>query len=168
ASRGKVYVTVWEPETNIRAAVQISHGMAETGTRYKRFAESLTAAGYVVYANDHLGHGQTAPNASEMGHLSKNGMMNMVSDMERLSLYILDRHPGVPLILFGHSMGSFLTQMYIAQHGKLLDGAILCASNGPRGPELLAGVAVSRLIAGMKGWKHRSKFIDNLTFGGFN
>ncbi|MGZ9585545.1 alpha/beta hydrolase [Paenibacillus marinisediminis] len=167
-SRGKVYVNVWEPETSIRAAVQISHGMAETGNRYKRFAEALTAAGYVVYANDHLGHGQTAPNDTELGHLSKHGMMNMVSDMERLTLYIRDRHPGVPLILFGHSMGSFLTQMYISQHGKLLDGAVLCASNGPRGPELLAGIAVSRLIAGMRGWKHRSTFINNLTFGGFN
>lgn len=166
----RIHISLWEPDSadRLTAVIQIAHGMTETGARYERFASALTAAGYAVYANDHLGHGLTAANADELGHLAKGDMMNMVYDMERISRYIREQHPNVPLILFGHSMGSFLSQMYLSKFGQLLDGVILCGSNGPRGPELLAGVLVSRVSASISGWKHRSTFINNLAFGGFN
>lgn len=170
ANGTQVHITCWmpEPETKVKSVIQIAHGMTETGSRYERFAEALTAAGYAVYANDHLGHGFSAHHESELGHLGKGDMMNMVEDMAQLSQYIKEQHPHVPLILFGHSMGSFLSQMYIALYGDKLQGVVLCGSNGPRGPELHAGVAISRLIAGARGWKHRSDFINNMAFGGFN
>lgn len=166
----QLHITQWMPdsETEVKAVIQIAHGMTETGTRYERFAEALTTAGFAVYANDHLGHGQTAADDSELGHLGKGDMMNMVEDMARLSRYIKEQHPHVPLILFGHSMGSFLTQMYISMYGHLLQGVVLCGSNGPRGPELHAGISITRLIASVSGWKHRSNTVNNMAFGGFN
>lgn len=165
-----LHITQWMPasEAEIRAVIQIAHGMTETGSRYTRFAEALTATGFAVYANDHLGHGQTAANDSELGHLGKGDMMNMVEDMARLSQHIKEQHPHAPIILFGHSMGSFLAQMYMSLYGSLLGGVVLCGSNGPRGPELQAGIAMTRLIAASNGWKHRSNLITNMTFGGFN
>jgi len=166
----QVHVNVWLPDedTEMKGIVQIAHGMTETSDRYERFAVKLTAAGYAVYANDHLGHGQTAESESKLGHLDKDDMMNMVRDMERLSCYARQQHPDAPLILFGHSMGSFLAQMYLSLYGNQLDGVVLCGSNGPQGPELLAGIALSRAIADIKGWTHRSAIITHMAFGGFN
>lgn len=156
------------PHLQPKGIIQIAHGMTETGLRYARFAEALVQAGYIVYANDHRGHGRSASSMEKLGHLNRNDNHYMVEDMRIISTYIQAEHPGVPLILFGHSMGSFLSQMYIALHGSLLDGVVLCGSNGPRGPEVHAGKFAANLITKWKGIEHRSPFIDNLAFGGFN
>lgn len=166
----RIHVYHWLPDEaiEIQGVVQIAHGMTETALRYERFAEELTAAGYVVYANDHRGHGRTAATEQDLGYVGENGFMWMVRNMAQLTKIIREQHNNLPLFLFAHSMGSFLAQQYITEHADLIDGLILCGSNGPRGPELLAGVSVTKLIASMKGSRHRSAFIDKLAFGSFN
>ncbi|NOJ71563.1 alpha/beta hydrolase [Paenibacillus alvei] len=166
----RIHVYHWLPDEaiEIQGVVQIAHGMTETALRYERFAEKLTAAGYVVYANDHRGHGRTAATEQDLGYVGENGFMWMVRNMAQLTKIIREQHNNLPLFLFAHSMGSFLAQQYITEHADLIDGLILCGSNGPRGPELLAGASVTKLIASMKGSRHRSAFIDKLAFGSFN
>lgn len=170
AENVRIHVYHWMPDeaVEIQGAVQIAHGMTETALRYERFAEELTAAGYVVYANDHRGHGLTAATEQDLGYVGEDGFTWMVRNMAQLTKIIREQHSDTPLFLFAHSMGSFLAQQYITEHASLIDGVILCGSNGPRGPELLAGASVTKLIASMKGSRHRSAFIDKLAFGSFN
>ncbi|MBD8499941.1 alpha/beta hydrolase [Paenibacillus arenosi] len=165
-----LHISQWSPDENepVRAVVQIAHGMTETGSRYERFARSLTEHGYIVYANDHRGHGQTSISNELLGHLEANDMRHMVQDMDLLSRHIESAHPQLPLLLFGHSMGSFLSTDYLTEYGQRLKGAVLSGSNGPRGPELGAGVVLAKLIGKIRGRTYHSNLINNMAFGGFN
>lgn len=108
-----------------RAIVQIAHGMGEHSLRYRALAEALTGAGCVVYASEHRGHGQGAKARGELGEFGPRGFAALVDDMAVLSRHARSAHPGLPLILLGHSMGSFATQYYLAAHSELLAGAVL-------------------------------------------
>ncbi|WP_232695878.1 alpha/beta hydrolase [Brevibacillus daliensis] len=165
-----IFVYHWSPEeeVEIKGIVQIAHGMAETAARYERFARYLTDAGYVVLVNDHRGHGKTAGQVENLGYLGEDGFNWMVRAMAQVSHLIHEEYPGQPIYLFAHSMGSFLGQQFIYEYPKLIDGVILSGSNGKRGPELLAGIILSSLIAKVKGDKFRSKLVDELAFGSFN
>ena len=113
----------WDPEGEPRAAVQIAHGMGEHAQRYDHVAAELTRAGYVVYAQDHRGHGASA--TAELGDLGEPGWTGLVDDIGLLSARIRAVHPGIPLILLGHSMGSFAVQQYLLDHSEDADGVVL-------------------------------------------
>jgi alpha-beta hydrolase superfamily lysophospholipase len=114
----------WDPAGEPRAAVQITHGMGEHARRYDHLAQALTDAGYVVYGQDHRGHGGSAdPDA--LGDLGVGGWPALVDDIGLLSARIRSEHPGLPLILLGHSMGSFAVQQYLLDHSDDVDGAVL-------------------------------------------
>jgi alpha-beta hydrolase superfamily lysophospholipase len=115
----------WQGADAPRAVVQIAHGMGEHSLRYRPLADALTAAGYVVYANEHRGHGPRAAQRKELGEFGPRGFAGLVDDMALLSRHARGEHPGLPLILLGHSMGSFATQYYLVRHGELLAGAAL-------------------------------------------
>ena len=127
----------WLPDGPPRGIVQIAHGMAEHAARYERFAEALTGAGYAVYANDHRGHGETASAADHGYFADHDGFNTVVTDMSTLSEFARAEHPGVPLVLFGHSMGSFLSRAYAAQHGARPAALVLSGTGGD--PGLLGG-----------------------------
>jgi alpha-beta hydrolase superfamily lysophospholipase len=114
----------WDPAGEPKAAVQITHGMGEHAQRYDHVAAALTAAGYVVYAQDHRGHGATADPAA-LGDLGEGGWAGLVDDIGLLSARITEEHPGLPLILLGHSMGSFAVQQYLLDHSDDVDAAVL-------------------------------------------
>ena len=114
----------WDPEGSARAAVQITHGMGEHALRYDHVARDLTKAGYVVYAQDQRGHGATAGDG-ELGDLGDAGWPGLVDDIGSLSARIRAEHPGLPLILLGHSMGSFAVQQYLLDHSDDIDGVVL-------------------------------------------
>jgi alpha-beta hydrolase superfamily lysophospholipase len=167
----QIYVHRWLPDNEDAAAyrgvVQLAHGMGEYGARYGRFAEALTAAGYVVYANDHRGHGNTA-SAENKGYIGKDGFNWMVRDLGQLTDLIREDFPDLPLFLMGHSMGSFMVQKYMYMFPGKVDGIILSATNGRRGIDLTLGHMIANRQAAKRGDHYYSKLMYRLTFGDFN
>ncbi len=167
----RIVVYQWLPENDsqIRAAVQIAHGMAEHAARYERFGKALCAAGFAVYANDHRGHGRTAGSPENIGYFADaDGWSRVVGDMHQLTGIIRDRHPGKPLFLFGHSMGSLLARSYISLHGDELRGVVL--SGTPADPGVIGkiGLVVARLVSFLKGRRTPSRLLNQMSFGKFN
>ena len=115
----------WEPENGEpQAAVQLTHGMGEHAQRYDHVARALNDAGYVVYAQDHRGHGASGdPDA--YGDLGPGSWAALVDDIGLLSVKIRADHPDLPLILPGHSMGSFAVQQYLLDHSADVDAVVL-------------------------------------------
>src|SRR5271166_4909334 len=97
----------WGAGTRANAVVQIAHGLGEHAVRYTHVATALNRAGFHVYANDHRGHGRTAPTAESYGDFGAPGWGGVVADAADFTRLIQAREPGLPLILLGHSMGSF-------------------------------------------------------------
>lgn len=164
-----LYVYRWLPDGEAKAAVQIAHGMAEHAGRYGRLAAALTAAGYAVYANDHRGHGRTARGPGDLGHFADaDGWAKATGDLWLLNRRIAAEQPGKPLFLIGHSMGSFMVQQFLGDHGAALAGAVLSGSGGK--PSLLA--AIGRLVARIErlrlGPRGKSLLIHAMSFGAFN
>jgi alpha-beta hydrolase superfamily lysophospholipase len=144
ADGARLFVYRWLPSAPPKAVVQIAHGLAEHAGRYHRLATMLTANGYAVYANDHRGHGRTATRPSDLGFFAeRDGWNKCVRDLWRLHQQVSADHRGRPVILIGHSMGSFLAQDFITRHGTALAGVVLSGSAGA--PNAL--VVVARLIA---------------------
>lgn len=172
ADDGKeIFYHQWLPEDKerIKAIVQIAHGMAEHSKRYHRFAEALTKEGFAVYANDHRGHGQTAGSLENVGYFAdENGWNLVVEDMHKLTETIKSNHPNIPVFLFGHSMGSFLSRNYIFRYGNDIQGVILSGTGGD--PGLLGKIEnfVAKRESKNKGKKFRSPLLKNLSFGKFN
>ncbi len=106
----------WDAPGEPRAIVQVTHGMGEHARRYDRLAEALNARGYVVYAQDHRGHGATADSDDALGEIGAEGWTELVRDIDRLGDVARAAHPGLPVLLVGHSMGSFAAQQYVLDH----------------------------------------------------
>lgn len=127
-----VFVRRWTADgtspAQARAAVQLSHGMGEHSERYARFAEALTGAGYVVYANDHRGHGHTAPEGTH-GDFGPDGWNALVADLAALGAHIDAETGDLPRVLFGHSMGSFALQQFLLDHSATIAGAVLSGTS---------------------------------------
>ena len=113
----------WDPPGAPRAVVQLTHGMGEHVRRYEHVAQALNEAGYAVYGQDHRGHGASV--ISEPGNLGDGGWPALVDDIGGLSARIRDNGPGLPLVLLGHSMGSFAVQQYLLRHSWEVDAAVL-------------------------------------------
>lgn len=120
--------------TGIRGAVQIVHGMAEHSARYAHVAQALNAAGYTVYASEHRGHGQAALDDGSLGDFGPRGFQGLVDDMAAVTRHLRSNHPGLPVLMLAHSMGSMAAQIYLLEHGSLLDG---CALSGTTALEML-------------------------------
>jgi alpha-beta hydrolase superfamily lysophospholipase len=128
----------WDPAGEpraLRGAIQLTHGMGEHARRYEHVARALNEAGFVVYAQDHRGHGASA-DPEALGDLGKGGWPGLVDDIGLLSARIRAEHPGLPLILLGHSMGSFAVQQYLFDHSADVDGVVL---TGTAAIDLLEG-----------------------------
>jgi alpha-beta hydrolase superfamily lysophospholipase len=115
----------WDPPGEPRAVVQLTHGMGEHALRYAELADALTGQGYVVYAQDHRGHGATAGSVEEQGQIGRDGWAGLVEDIDVLRAHAQREHPGRPIVLLGHSMGSFALQQYLPDHAEGLAGVVL-------------------------------------------
>lgn len=124
----RVAVYRWDPEGTPRGVVQIAHGLGEHARRYAATAVALNAAGFVVYANDHRGHGATAGDPSRFGVFGEDGWNRLVGDIGALVEQIRTDHPGMPVVLLGHSMGSLATQQYLLDHSDRIAAAVLSGS----------------------------------------
>jgi alpha-beta hydrolase superfamily lysophospholipase len=159
----------WLPDGDIKAVIQIAHGMAEHGARYGRLAACLNAEGFAVYANDHRGHGRSIASGQQLGHMADEDCWNKaVDDLDLLNAEIRKRHTNTPIILLGHSMGSFLTQSYLRKYGDNITAAALSASNGPPGALGKIAQLIIRLEKLRLGKEGHSTLMAAMTFKAFN
>ncbi|MCC3355331.1 alpha/beta hydrolase [Bacillus sp. REN16] len=166
-----IFCKKWENDGQVipKGVVQIAHGMAEHIERYDLFAKGLTMAGYVVYGNDHRGHGKTGANSNQAGFFAdENGFDRVVEDMHQLTKIMKKDHPNVPIFLFGHSMGSFLSRRYIQIHGEQLAGVILSGTGGDPGFIGKVGLGIAKFEMKRKGKTTKSPLMNKLTFGSYN
>ena len=164
----KISAVCWTAdEGNPVGVVQIVHGMAEHKNRYSGVAGALVKEGFVVYANDHRGHGATAE-PSGLGHLAdENGWEKSVEDVWLPTQVIRRDYQGLPVFLLGHSMGSLIARDYIIKHNDLR-GAVLTGTSGPVGVLGPIGLFIAKREATKKGKRTLSPKLDKLSFGNFN
>ena len=165
----QIHALVYLPKNEIRAIVQIAHGMVEYIERYEEFADFLTSKGLLVTGNDHLGHGSSVTHKNRWGYFcEKNGNHVLLQDMYQLMTYTKKEYPGIPYFLLGHSMGSFYGRQFICEYGEHLHGAIIMGTGFPPLLTLKAGLFLCRFLAYNKGWEYRSSFVDHIAFGSYN
>ena len=155
-------------EEKPKAVVQIVHGMAEHIDRYDDLAELLVNCGFVVCAEDHVGHGGSVADPSEYGHMLAHGGKDiLLGDVRTLYRMVSEIFSGVPYVMYGHSMGSFIVRSYIARYGDELAACVLSGTGNV--PAMLSkfGRSLARFFAATRGEKHRSKLIDNLGAGAY-
>jgi len=138
---------VWPAEQPV-GIVQIAHGVGEHALRHSELADALNAAGYTVYADDHLGHGQTGldqhhGDRSKMGRLGAGGLRAAVADVHQLSGIIRQDNPDLPLVLLGHSWGSFMAQMIVNEHATEY-AAVVLSGTAYRWPGYMDGGDLNR------------------------
>ena len=165
-----IFARSWAPaDGEIKAVLQLIHGMAEYGERYEEMGKAFCEAGYAFIVNDHIGHGKSVAAKPVYGYFGadKNkGGSGFVEDAYALT-EIAKKEFGKPVIVMGHSMGSFVARRYITKYGKEIPGAIICGTAGPN-PAVGAGLALASIIAKVKGEQHPSKLIDKIAFGTYN
>ena len=139
----KIRTLIWRnDELTPIGIVQLAHGMAEHIERYDDFARFLANNSFIVCGNDHLGHGKSVNDKSELGFFAeKNGNIRLVDDMHILTKIMKKKYPEMPYFLFGHSMGSLCARVYAAHFGEELNGAIFCGT-----AELPAGASALKPI----------------------
>lgn len=164
-----IHVRRCEPEGTVRGVVQIAHGIAEYAARYDAFAAFLAEHGFLVVANDHLGHGQSLRSPEALGIFAARGGWELaVDDMHRLYAQIHGEFPDLPYFLFGHSMGSFLTRSYLIRYPGGLRGAVLSGTGQQPLPLLAAGRLMSALEVRRHSPDYQSALLNRMAFGSYN
>ncbi|MDR2734628.1 MAG: lysophospholipase [Spirochaetota bacterium] len=174
----KLHLYTWSPNTQPKAVLHIAHGMAEHALRYKVLAEKLTAAGIEVWAADQRGHGKTADLSKNdagkggiLGHCADSDTFALiVQDIRALVTEIQKTRKNIPVFVFGHSWGSFLTQKFIEDHSQSLDirGCILSGTRGSGGLQVLAGIPFMTKLAFFLGARKTSVLAKNIADGSYN
>lgn len=173
---------VWEPDEVAsggeapRGLIQLVHGMSEHVERYAGFASFLCEQGFVVCANDHIGHGKTVSSAEDLGHMPlEAGEDVLIADVQTLRETVLDRLSvqcdmrvsGIPYAIFGHSMGSFVTRVFLTRHAFGVRAAVLCGTGHQARALSSAGRALTRSLAKKHGERYVSSFVDGLGAGAY-
>lgn len=162
--KGKIFI----PDGEIKGVFHLVHGMTEYIDRYDHFFSFLADNGFVAFGYDHLGHGKTAENDNELGFIShKDGWKYLVNDVVTFTKAVKKLHPNIPVILMGHSMGSFIARLVAENYKEEYDKFIFCGTSGPN-PASLPGIMLVKIIKALKGEKHKSNLINNMAFGSYN
>lgn len=150
-----------------RGILQLVHGMLEYIERYDELAKRMAGEGYFVIGHDHLGHGDSVKSISELGYVGEQGAVLWLKDMEQVRRMGVAWAPGVPYILLGHSMGSFLVRRYLIYYGDRVDGAIIMGTGQQPSLLIKAGLAVTYVNMMRRGKKGSSRLLNNLTCSGY-
>lgn len=166
---GKTTLAAYRTKTEKPSAlVQLSHGMCEHVTRYEGFAEFLSEKGFLVFGHDHLGHGRSVESPDDLGFLAqKNGSHLLAEDVHGLALAFKREYPDLPIILLGHSMGSFVARDVLEKHPSTYSAAVIMGTAGPDMPTA-AGKMLASLIGLFCGARHRSPLLRKISFAGYN
>ena len=149
--RDTVYGWIYVPAARPVGIVQLVHGFGEHSRRYFHMIVKFMSAGFIVAADDHVGHGKTALENDCWGDWGEKGPHTMMEDEHTLTGIVKEKYPELPYFLYGHSMGSFIARDYIAAYGEELDGVILCGTSGEF-PGLSEGMAyLQQLVEQGKG-----------------
>ena len=168
--RTLIHVNQWTPAgREIAGVVQIAHGVAEYGRRYEPFARFLCRHGFVVTANDHLGHGLSRMEGAPMVYLGEeDGWWHVVDDMEELRSRTARVFPDKPYFLFGHSMGSFLSRTHLIRYPGAVDGCVLCGTGHPSKAIIAGGKLLTDKERRRLGKNAFSVRVDDIAFGAYN
>lgn len=165
----RLHAVRWIPEGKVICILQIVHGMAEYVERYEEFARYMAEKGVLVTGEDHLGHGKSVPQGGTYGYFCKQDPATVVvRDVHRLKKMTQEEYPGVPYVILGHSMGSFIFRNYLSRYGTGIQGAIICGTGSMPAPVILSAKAVAKIQKLFVGEKHVSKLLDSLAFGSYN
>lgn len=157
-------VMLMEPEGQPKGIIQMCHGMAEHKERYAEVMRKMAEAGYVCAMHDHRGHGNVS--FQDRGYFGDETGKAILDDTVHVTENLKKRYPGLPVILFGHSMGSLVVRCVMKEHDELYSGLIVCGSPS-KNPAVGAAITLIKVMMKFKGGRYRSKFIDNLAFGGY-
>ncbi len=148
-----------------KAILQICHGMAEYLMRYETFAKFMAKNGFIVCGNDHLGHGKTSGEKYQDGFFApENGRYYVLKDLYQLNRLMNSYYPYLPIVLLGHSMGSFFARWFCEVYPGAVDVAIFCGTAGSSS-SVSVGIDITSMLTSVRGAKHISSFVDNLAFG---
>lgn len=164
----KIFLRIWDNISNVKGVIQIFHGMAEHSGRYDEFAKFLNNHGYVVYADDHRGHGKTERFKENLGYLGDDGFNKIVEDENIITELIKKQYKDIPVYIFAHSFGSFIGQEYITRYSKNINGIVLSGSAKQTGLDVKAGNLVAKIQRKFIDEKKQAKIIDKLSFGTYN
>ncbi|MDN7225913.1 alpha/beta hydrolase [Planococcus sp. N064] len=163
----EIYYELYEPEAPV-GHVHIVHGMAEHIARYGEFAQFLASHGFAVSGHDQRGHGRTAERNGVQGYFGEQkGFDRVVKDVEEVIAVVQNQIGPLPLILFGHSMGSFVTRRYIQLHSQDISRVVLSGSGGDPGSAGKAGLVAALMASKAKGKDQPSALLGKMTFGSF-
>ncbi len=171
----KIHAVRYTPEASAladgrpRAVLQIVHGMSEYVERYSGLAEFFTGRGFVVTGDDHLGHGRTVGEGGTYGYFCpRDPATVVVRDVHRLKKMTQALYPGVPYVILGHSMGSFILRNYICRYGTGIQGAVIVGT-GMQPPAMVRSAkALTAAVKLLRGGRHVSRLVDRAAFGSYN
>lgn len=161
-------VKIYIPDGNIKGIFQLVHGMTEYKERYDDFLTFLCGHGYLCVSHDHLGHGKSVNDDSELGFIAqKDGWKLLVEDVKAVADYIKTSYNTKKHYLLGHSMGSFVTRLYAEKYGQDLSGYVMMGS-GYCNPMSDMGILLAKLLSFFKGKRYVSSFMYAVAFGSYN
>jgi len=161
-----IHLQVWRPAGPATHIIQIVHGLGEHADRYARFATAAISRGYIVCCHDHRGHGS---NGGKLGHFADvDGWHAIVSDTHSVNRRIRELHASMPLVLLGHSMGSYIAQFYAMHFGANVNALILSASTLASRVPLSLAYAIAKIESWRLGVRGKSALLNKLGFGSFN
>lgn len=164
----QIAVYLWTPKGEIRGIVQIIHGMREHMGRYRELAAFLCDCGFIVCGHDHMGHGKSRLPDAAFGYFGESdGPRVLVRDCRRVTRFLQQTYPGLPMFLLGHSMGSFLGRLCVL-HDPLMYAGFICVGTGGENPMAPAGRALAEFLVRTQGSKEEGRLLDKITFSDFN
>ena len=165
---GRIHGCRWTPEQPPVAVFQIIHGIAEYIERYDDFARYLNRLGFLVVAEDHMGHGKSISGEGIQGYFH-GGWFTAVEDSCQLLQDTRKEFPDLPYVLFGHSMGSFMTRTILEKYPDCgISAAVICGTGWQPKAVLNTGIGVCRLVCRQQGEKQPSKILEKLVFSNYN
>lgn len=165
SSDGKhqLYCKIYEPEGEPCGLFHVVHGMVEHIERFDGIMRAMCENGWVSYGFDNLGHGKTVNDDSELGYIG--GYKYLLADVRRFTAEMKKEYPGLPAVLMGHSMGSFIVRNTVTD--KLWDKLIIMGTGGPN-PAAAPGMLLLRAEILRNGERGYSDFIEKMMFGQYN
>lgn len=163
---GKIHACRWMPEGEPTAVFQIIHGIADFAERYDDFARYLNTLGYIVVAEDHMGHGQSINGVQGFFH---GGWFSAVADSYELLCCTKKEFPQLPYVLFGHSMGSFMARTILCRYPDSgISAVVICGTGWQPRAMMPVAVKAAELFCRQCGEKTPSQTLQNLVFGQYN